>query len=101
MKFAVISFEPISSELHAEIMAIDQGAYVSYRPNGVYFVKFPGTATTLAAKLRFSSVSSRNSILGLPIPEPETESSSRTGVVLKVHEYFGYGNGDLWTWLKE
>ena len=73
-----------SPELKNRISKVDDGAYDEYAPQ-VYFVSYSGTAKSLADLLGFTT----------PGKEPVD------GVVIKIEDYFGYGNKNLWGWLKE
>ena len=65
------------------IQRVDQYAYVSYAPR-VYFVRFDGTAASLAAAIGFTA-----------------ESNQQVGLVLPAKDGYGYAATDLWDWLKK
>lgn len=81
MNFAVIPLDDPGPDFLADIQRIDSSAYVSYSPT-IYFVRFDGTAASLAATLGFH------------------DSRKRFGVVIPAKGYFGYANRDLWDWLQ-
>ena len=83
MNFAVIPFNDPGPEFQEIIDRIDPGAYVAYAPK-VYFVRFTGTAASLASAVGFTG-----------------ESRAMPGVVVASQDYFGYGNTDLWGWLSQ
>lgn len=91
MNFAIIPFEDPSPDFINTIMNIDSGAYIQYAPK-IYFVNFSGTADSLATRVGFSK-SATVGILGNAVPKP--------GIVLRISDYFGYGNASMWDWLKK
>ena len=81
MIYAVIPLADPNYDLLGAVKQIDSGAYVDYAPR-VYFVRFNGTASSLAKAVGFSE-----------------DSHSLDGVVTTFEDFFGYGNADLWGWL--
>ena len=83
MNFAVIPFDDPAYDLLERVQRVDQSAYVSYAPR-VYFVRFDGTAASLAAAIGFTA-----------------ESNQQIGLILPTKGGFGYADSDLWDWLKK
>ena len=81
MNFAVIPLGDPGPDFLADIQRIDSSAYVVYSPK-IYFVRYDGTSTSLAATLGFSN------------------NDKRFGVVIPAKGYFGYASQDLWGWLQ-
>lgn len=83
MNFAVIPFDKPKEDFIETVTDIDSGAYLQYQPN-VIFVRFSGTAASLAGKLGFTEATGPND-----------------GIVIAAKDYFGYGKADLWGWLDQ
>ncbi len=85
MIYAVISFGSGDRDLSDAVKKVDPSAYTSYQQK-VYFVSYKGTAESLSAEIGFT---------------PNPPKSSSDGVVLGIHQYFGFANADLWQWMDE
>ncbi len=83
MNFAIIPFDDPEYDLLDKVKTIDPGVYVRYAPR-IYFVRFSGTAESLASDLGFSG-----------------KTRSEAGIVLPAKGYYGFGKLDLWEWLKQ
>ena len=81
MIYVVIPFVSEEPNVLNRIREIDKGAYDSYAPKA-YFLRFGGTSESLAKTLGFS-----------------THTDKISGVVLRINDYYGFANKDLWEWL--
>ena len=82
--YAIVFLKDENREKVVEALSeIDKSVFKDYSSRGVYFVRFSGTAKQLAENLGMSG----------------DYNAPRTGIVMKVTQYFGFANRDLWTWL--
>ena len=93
MRFAVIPLHDPDPDqdrkLFKAVTDIDSNAYIRYLPR-VCFVRFKGSAATLATRLGFSSDAS--------IIDPD---APKDGIVLSADQHFGYGFEDMWQWFED
>lgn len=63
------------------LRAVDSSLYEHYAPK-FYLVRFGGTAQQLAEKVGFN------------------EHGKNWGVVIKIDDYYGFADRDMWTWMR-
>ena len=86
MLYAVVPLEAPDDpgSLQERILEVDGAAYTHYHPT-VYFVSFTGTAEDLSKRVNFTPMDAHPGI---------------AGVVVKIADYYGFGNKNLWDWLR-
>ena len=86
MRYAVVPLEPPKDpdKLLERILEVDGAAYTHYHPK-ICFVSFSGTAEDLSKRLHFSRV---------------YKDSAVPGVVISIGDYYGFGNKNMWGWLR-
>ena len=80
--YAVIQLtkEKDPEKILSVIRDLDSAAFVQYASEGVYFIRFNGTAKQVSEHVGFSS-------------------GPKTGVVLGISQYHGFASRDLWNWM--
>lgn len=88
MLYVVIPLAETSSAqedvLRSRVQRIDPTAYIDYAPRA-YFMKYNGSASSLAIALGMSNRSS--------------DRPPKLGAVMRFTDYYGHADPALWTWI--
>ena len=89
MRYAVVPLvRPANPEaLQRRVSEVDGAAYTQYHPL-IYFVFFSGTPGDLAKRLHILS-------------ENGDGEGGTPCIIMSVGRHSGFGNRDLWSWLKD